>query len=206
MRNWDRNQLEVGQLALPLVLATLGVLELLAIGLGLVATPTPGALAAAAGPSSFVGVTLAVVFATLLPRTARGRFVRGVTAAVAAGFAVARIAVLVWLLLSGSAARALDLPMGLGAIVGVVLGLALATWAAIEFVGAHPPAPAPASKPLHQTPSATTPTPAPTPAPIPSPAAPQPAANPQWHRGSTPWPRAVEEDPEGTLIRPPRRS
>lgn len=30
-------------------------------------------------------------------------------------------------------------------------------------------------------------------------------AEPVWNRVSSPWPRAVEDDPDGTLVRPPRR-
>lgn len=243
--------LEGAQLALPLVLLTLGVLELGGLVHSLVSADPVG-IAAAGGPSTFVPVTLAVVFATLLRPSARSVTVKGATAIGALVFFVVRIGLVVGIALTDTDAVALGAVLGV--VSGIVLGLALAAWSAMEFVAARlevqgsevpasapspvaPTSPNPAPSPVTRTspaePAPTTPA-APDPASVrthlsgrrsrpvnPSvPAAPRPmsavtpAAGPPerrsagamaWHRGSTPWPRKNEDDPDGTLLRPPRR-
>lgn len=248
---WRSRPLEAAQHALPLVFLTLGVLELGGIVYSLVAADPLG-IAAAGGPTAFVPVTLAVVFATLLRPSRRSVTVKGATAVGAMLFFLVRVGLVVGISLS--APDAVSLGTVLGVVSGIVLGLTLAAWAAMEFVAARlevrrgnvpggaqsPVAPAsgpspsasPVSAPLRTAAPAAVAEPDPDtarthisgrrPRPVspavpvaPHPAsAPTPAAGPverraagavAWHRGSTPWPRKNEEDPDGTLLRPPRR-
>lgn len=74
----------------------------------------------------------------------------------------------------------------------LLAAVALAAWSVFDVVARRPRKEAPEPEPV-------------------SPATP-PSANHQlassdggWTQMGAPWPRAVEEDPEGTLIRPPRR-
>lgn len=207
MLDQDRDRLAVVKLAGPLVFLTLGVLEALAMGISLVSEPSTAGFAAAAGASSFVPVTVAVVFATLLPASPRARSVKGAVAVVALAFAVARVILLVLVFAGGGAARALPLASGLGAVIGTVVGIALAAWAIVDHRQAVP---VPAAVTPEAVPEAAPASPAtPSVARDHRPLRPVPAAGApvtEWHRGTTPWPRKDEDDPEGTLIRPPRRA
>lgn len=213
---WRPRPLEAAQHALPLVLLTLGVLELGGIVFSLVAADPTG-IADAGGPTAFVPVTLAVVFATLLRPSRRSVTVKGATAIGALVFLLVRIGLVVGIALTDTAA--VSLGAVLGVVSGTVLGLTLAAWAAMEFVAARLEvrrAAAPVSGP------SPVPTPSPVPVVRPDPrvvrdhpaSAATPAVGPPerratgavaWHRGSTPWPRKNEDDPDGTLLRPPRR-
>lgn len=231
----DTRLLELGQLALPLVLLTLGVLELGALGLTVVRAADATGIALAAGPGALVPVTLAVVFATLLRPTSRAVRVRAITAVGAAVFLLARLGLVATAVLSGG--PALPAASMLGAASGLVLGLSLAVWSAIEFraaqlclrpvappsrqqPAAEPARPSPVDVPNPQTitspgprPRVTAPRPRAALTPHPVSQATPPARFPErtspgavpWHRGSTPWPRGNEDDPDGTLLRPPRR-
>lgn len=232
----DTRLLELGQLALPLVLLTLGVLELGAVGLTVVRAADATGIALAAGPGALVPVTLAVVFATLLRPTPRAVRVRAITAVGAAVFLVARVGLVAAAVLSGG--PAVSAGSMLGAASGVVLGLSLAVWSAIESRAAQlglrpvaapltrerpatePARPLPVDVPSPQTitspgprPRVTAPRPRAALTPHPVSQATPPARFPErtnpgavpWHRGSTPWPRSNEDDPDGTLLRPPRR-
>ncbi|GAB3820221.1 hypothetical protein GCM10028820_25620 [Tessaracoccus terricola] len=238
---WRSRPLEAAQHALPLVFLTLGVLELGGIIYSLVAADPMG-IAAAGGPTAFVPVTLAVVFATLLRPSRRSVTVKGATAVGALVFFLVRIGLVAGIVLTDT--DAVSLGAVLGVVSGIVLGLTLAAWAAMEFVAARlqvRQGPAPASRPSPAE-AALPPSPAsppvrpveadpgtvrthlsgrlPRPVNPAVPAAPHPvsaatpAAGPPerratgavaWHRGSTPWPRKNEDDPDGTLLRPPRR-
>lgn len=242
---WRSRPLEAAQHALPLVFLTLGVLELGGIVYSMVAADPLG-IAAAGGPTAFVPVTLAVVFATLLRPSRRSITVKGATAVGAMLFFLVRVGLVAGIALT--ATDSVSLGTVLGVVSGIVLGLTLAAWAAMEFLAArlevrggnvpgtaHSPV-APASGPSPSTPPAPAPAAVAEPDPdtarthisgrrprpvnpavpvAPHPAsAPTPAARPlerraagavAWHRGSTPWPRKNEEDPDGTLLRPPRR-
>lgn len=244
----NTRMLQAGQRALPLVLCTLGVLELGAVVFGPGVRLDPSGILAVVGPGGFVPVTLAVVFATLLRASAATLLIKATTAVAAGFFVAARVGLAVALVTSGA-------PLGVGDLLtlvsGTVLGLALALWSAIEYRAAQllvievarlregdpvdlrepdtmpspapapvasptaPPAPAPAGL-VHE---AAMPLSAPTPTTVIRPAAPRAARQPSltpttapaspaaslWHRGSTPWPRMNEDDPDGTLLRPPRR-
>src|SRR5690606_3363779 len=227
---WRSSPLEAAQHALPLVFLTLGVLELGGIIHFLVAADPTG-IAAAGGPTAFVPVTLAVVFATLLRPSARSVTVKGATAVGASVFSLVRVGLVAGIVLTDTGA--VSLGAVLGGVSGIVLGLPPAAWAAME-VGAARLEVRRASRPVSGPSPALAPSPAPAPEAVsthlsgslprpvsPSvPAAPHPvsgvtpAAGPPerratgavaWHRGSTPWPRKNEDDPDGTLLRPPRR-
>ncbi|MCC2592354.1 hypothetical protein LKO27_02805 [Tessaracoccus sp. OS52] len=234
----DSRLLGNAQRALPLVLLTLGVIELGAVLGSVVVGAEPPDPAAVAGPGAFVPVTLAVVFATLLRANRSALPVKAVTAVGAASFALVRIG-LVAITAAGGAATGIE--EVLGAVSGVVLGLTIAAWAAVESHTArvrvravhsqHQVVPVPPpTQPVTATGAGAQPA---SPAPHPSPATARPAAprplqvrsvqplsqvTPPsrgapfrgvaavaWQRGSTPWPRKDEDDPDGTLLRPPRR-
>lgn len=152
-------------------------------------------------PGSFVTLTVAVVFATLAPP---GRVLRALVAVCAVAFAGVRLGVAGALVVAEPdvpefmmtviPGRVAHTSVGMAVVTGSVLGLALAVWACMEFLR-----PLRASAPvLHRTLGNVHPVPArPLARPTPS------AAHPyQWRRATTPWPRAVEGDPNGTLIRP----
>lgn len=75
---------------------------------------------------------------------------------------------------------------------GFLLSLCGVVWGALAVTSART-APAPRSS---------RPTPPSSPEPMPEPA---PARGGPWQTATTPWPRANEDDPNGTLIRPPHR-
>lgn len=234
------------QRALPLVLLTLGVLELGAAVFTTVRVMDVPAVVASAGPGGLVPVTLAVVFATLLRADRRALPVKGVTAAGAAFFALARIVLVATV---ASATPGLAIAQVLTLVSGTVMGVVLAGWAAVEYRTSlaavrdastpvprpessttaapvsptRPPASATSAGALHPVSAASAGVQGPSRELAARPHAPVPrsAATPvvvsrpgqnahnatalAWRRGSTPWPRKNEDDPDGTVIRPPRR-
>lgn len=245
----NTRMLQTAQRGLPLVLCTLGVLELGAVVFGPGVRLDPAGILAGVGPGAFVPVTLAVVFATLLRASADTLMVKAATAVASGVFLAARAGLAVVLVMSGADLGVAEL---LTLVSGTVLGLALAIWSAIEFRAAQllvaaeaargregdarylpepeimsPPSPSPVASPTRPRAPApagpahgsSAPASAPTPTTVIRPAlpgsalqassvrstSPASAAASLWHRGSTPWPRRNEEDPDGTLLRPPRR-
>lgn len=224
--------LRFGQRGLPLVFLTLGVLEFAAVVFTSVRTMEVPEVIAAIGPAGFIPVTMAVVFATLLPAE-RSSVPHKATAAVgAAFFAGARIALLV---LVATSADALTIQQLLVMISGAVMGIGLLAWQLTDYKLAVK---APASRRGGRRPADGSPNFQPEPRPEPvavaqspvepphpvreaprmvvRPTAPVPrvggsvaespeASAAKWHKGTTPWPRKNEEDPDGTLLRPPRR-
>lgn len=148
------------QLALPLVLVTLGVLELGAAVFTTVRVMDLPAVVATAGPGGLMPVTLAVVFVTLLPPARRALPVRGVIAAGAAVFALARIILVTAV---ASTAPGLSMAQVLTLVSGTVLGLVLAGWA----VAGHRAAVTAVWTGLDDVPSPAS-TSVPTPSPVPS--------------------------------------
>lgn len=171
------------------------------------------ALAAHGAPSSLLPFTLAAVAAAFCGRRARILAFFGSAAAL-----IARVVMMSLLVVPG---WYLGLGDALGMTAGLLTGIAALGWTLFLVVGnrdladsdegAAPPAitqprwSGPAVDPV--TPNSAADRPAESPS--------TPVARPQhaqtdsragsWATASTPWPRAVEDDPNGTLIRPPRR-
>lgn len=183
------------------VLLAAAVAELLVTIAVLRGSDSPQTLAGLNLPGSFVTLTVAVVFSTLAPP---GRVLRALVAVCAVAFAGVRLGVtgalvmaepdLPAFMLAVIPGRISHTSVGAAVVTGSVLGLALAVWACMEVVR-----PVRASAPAPGRPGRS---PRPVAArllahPVPSSSHPY-----QWRRASTPWPRAVEDDPNGTLIRP----
>ena len=105
-----------------------------------------------------------------------------------------------------------DMADVVSAVAGCLVGLALVAWALVRVQRNRDLAtaqPEPARYPGHELIGVVEPPQSASPGPAVSPstpvAAPQPASHGQWRTATTPWPRADEDDPHGTLIRPPRR-
>lgn len=204
--------LSAARVAVPVTLLAAGIVELVVTIIVVTTNPSAWTLTAMNLPSSFLPVTLAVVFATVVPG---GKWLRSVIAIAAIAFAGVRLGLVValfasrpdageWLLGVVSGSHTTQVSLGISVVTGSLMGLALAAWACLEWlqpVFTRTPARHTAASPGR--PAAAPPTPRSTPGPvIRTHQAPTPAA--QWRDSATPWPRRVEEDADGTLIRPPR--
>lgn len=214
--------LRFGQRGLPLVFLTLGVLEFAAVVFTSVRSMEVPEVVQAIGPAGFIPVTMAVVFATLLP-SERSSVHYKATAAVGAGFfAGARLALLV---LVATSAESLSIQQLLVMISGVVMGLGLVAWELTDYKlaaakarsarrsarpqarpVAEPLSPVEPPRPVREAPRMVV---RPT-VQVPRPGHASDVESPevsaaQWRKGTTPWPRKNEDDPDGTLLRPPRR-
>ena len=208
---------------LPIILLALGCVELSALIPVAFDTLDVGGTAATLGPSAFLPVSLAVVWAALLPPTGFALAIKSVTAVGAAAFTAIRG------VLIGVRWRASDAPgWSTGGLVlaGFLLGLTLAAWALVDAratraslrIAAGTPVPATPGRPAAPLrgrtadaappSSPTTPTrPASSAPALAGGGAPMPARQqPAWQSVSTPWPRRDEADLDGTVIRPPRRN
>lgn len=180
-----------------------------------------GAVAAHSGPGALLPFTAAALLGSVGGRSAR---IAGFFGAIVA--LVARLVLVALLLVPGWTLVAHQL---FTAAAGIVTGIAVAGFA-LYLVLRHRDlsnAPAPAEVPSAQQTTQrqqAQPRPQPRPAPVPAQATsparrgPESPATPvdeglrartgnpgAWATARTPWPRANEEDPNGTLIRPPRR-
>lgn len=126
-------------------------------------------------PAALLGFTLAVAVAS--SRHTRLAAAVGALLALSLRLACVGLALL--------ARRGYPLGGWLTTGAGVVTGVAVLSWALVSLMRGTEPVAGPA-----QTQA--------------SPEYPVPAHD-QWARASTPWPRADEADPDGTLIRPRRR-
>ncbi|QXT63692.1 hypothetical protein [Tessaracoccus palaemonis] len=138
----------------------------------------------AVGPTALLGVTVAALVAGPVGRGAR----------IATFFAAAAALVLRVVLIVVQAVAVATPAAMLGSVAGLLLGGALLTLALLQVQARGDLATAPARGPVPPA-SAATPVHAPRPA---------PGAG-RWDRATTPWPRVDEDDPDATLIRPPRR-
>ena len=186
------------------VLIVAGIAETAAVVAGVVTGYGPRSALALAQPAALLGPTLAVVVASHGGRVAR----------IAALFAaVAALAVRIGGAVLLTRARwAGDMADVVSAVAGCLVGLALVAWALVRVQRNRDLAtaqPEPARYPGHELIGVVEPPQSASPGPAVSPstpvAAPQPASHGQWRTATTPWPRADEDDPHGTLIRPPRR-
>lgn len=187
------------------VLLGAGAAELLGHTLAVVNEPTPESVLAANAPQAFLPIALAVALAGTT------RFTR-IAALAGAFFAlVARALFLGLSFLPTFRLPDLPTPQLLLQLAGIALGLGIFV-AALGRVLHHRDlsvaAGAPAAPEHHAAP--VPPTPARPSEPV-SPSTPVdvnrangPRPGP-WATATTPWPRANEDDPNGTLIRPPRR-
>lgn len=183
------------------VLLAAAVAELLVTIAVLRGNDSPQTLAGLNLPGSFVTLTVAIVFSTLAPP---GRVLRALVAVCAVAFAGVRLGVTGALVMAEPdvpaflvaviPGRIAHTSVGVAVFTGSVLGLTLAVWACMEVVR-----PVRASAPVRVRSGRSTDTVAPRPLARPVPSSSHPY---QWRRASTPWPRAVEDDPNGTLIRP----
>lgn len=196
------------RIAIPLVLLAAGIVELVITIHVVTRTPSAWTLTAMNLPSSFLPITLAVIFATFVPA---GKVVRAVIAIAAIGFAGVRLGLVVtlfvarpdadqWLLGVVPGSQANQISLGISVVTGTLMGLALAMWSCLEWVR-------PAFMRRIRTTQSETPV---RPAPVRQPLHPESrphrdlASTATWHESATPWPRRVEEDSDGTLIRPPQ--
>ncbi|MEO7588027.1 MAG: hypothetical protein ABIS84_08365 [Arachnia sp.] len=208
---------------LPIILLALGFVELSAI-IPVAFDPLDvGGTAAMLGPSAFLPVSLGVVWAALLPPTGFALAIKAVTAVGAAAFTAIRgVLIGVW----WRDSDALGWSTGGLVLAGFLLGLTLAAWAFVDARATReslrtapgvpvPAAPARPAAPLTvRTADAVPPSSPTTPTRPTSPAsalvgggAPVPVQQQAaWQSVSTPWPRRDEADPDGTVIRPPRRN
>lgn len=195
---------DAATLAVVGVLIVAGGAEAAAAVAGVVTGYGPRSALALAQPAALLGPTLAVIVAFYGGRIAR------IAALFAAAAALAiRIGGVVLLTRDRWAGDAGDVASAVG---GCLLGLALAGWALLKVqrngdlatVKAEP-----SHYPGHEMigvadPAATGGRAAAT-SPATPVAAPAAASPGEWRTATTPWPRANEDDPHGTLIRPPRR-
>lgn len=179
------------KVALPLVLLVAALTEAVAVVADLLADPSAAHAAQLNHPTLLLSVTAAVLLA-------ERESVRWSRIAVAAGAAAALLmrAGLVGASFALGGPRP-TLPATLLSVAGLILGLALLA-ATVRSLQRHRDlAEDPEPEPLPAAPGPTRPRhPA---------AAPAPLATGPWATATTPWPRADEDDPDGTLIRPPRR-
>lgn len=162
----------------------------------------PAALATYGAPSAFLPLSIAALVASFAGRRARIAAFFGTGAAL-----IARI-VFASLLVVPGWSQPIGSLLTIGA--GVVTALGLLGWSLYLVVAhrdlsyvddkAQPVAPHRAAAPAAASPAQSPSTPLS--APHPNRGQPQPG---NWATASTPWPRADEADPDGTLIRPPRR-
>lgn len=180
-----------------------------------------GAVAAHSGPGALLPFTAAALLGSVGGRSAR---IAGFFGAIVA--LVARLVLVALLLVPGWTLVAHQL---FTAAAGIVTGIAVAGFALClvlrhrDLSNAPAPAEVPSAQQTTQRQQAQ-PRPQPRPAPVPAQATsparrgPESPATPvdeglrartgkpgAWATARTPWPRANEEDPNGTLIRPPRR-
>lgn len=201
--------------ALPLVLLLFGAVELVAAALTVLESPTAATAAAVGEPQFLLAVTVAVVFGALeSTRSTRLLIAGGAVAAL-----LARIVLTICTFALGgpelTASQSLLNTAGLG------LGIAIAAWAVRGLVLNRDlasvtvaPQPAPAGPRPGAPAGMGEPTRSPMTGAEPHPTSPSTPVNPglrgpqhpgSWSTATTPWPRADEDDPDGTLIRPPRR-
>lgn len=192
------------------VLLGAGAAELLAYTLAALSQPTAQSVLGANAPHAFLPVALAVAL------TGGTRFTR---IAGLAGAFVALVARALFLGLSFLPAfRFAELPVSslLLQLAGVGLGLGVFVAALVRVLkhrdlSVASPHGAPAAPAQHSAVAPTAPISPTGPARPSSPATPVDAPRAQaqrsgaWATAGTPWPRANEDDPNGTLIRPPRR-
>ncbi|RMB62276.1 hypothetical protein [Tessaracoccus antarcticus] len=204
---------------LPIILLAVGFLELAALIPVAFDTLDVGGTAAMLGPSSFLPLSLAVVWAALLPPSGFALAVKAATAAGAVLFAAARVGLttLWWRDSPG-----MGWSTGTLALAGSAMGAALTVWAIVDALAtrgalaettATPSTAMPATAQTARVADTTLPGSPTTPARPTSPTAPLAGGEPVmpvrqppvWQSVSTPWPRRDEADPDGTLIRPPLR-
>ena len=177
-----------------------------------------GAVAAHSGPGALLPFTAAALLGSVGGRSVR---IAGFFGAIVA--LVARLVLVALLLVPGWTLVAHQL---FTAAAGIVTGIAVAGFALYlvlrhrDLSNAPAPAEVPSARQTTTQRQQAQPRPAPVPAQPSSPArrGPESPATPvdeglrartgnpgAWATARTPWPRANEEDPNGTLIRPPRR-
>ena len=193
-------------------LLVLGLLEALSIAL---LVPRQGIAAMHDGitaPTTLWTLWLAVIL-TVLSDAVRPavRYAVAVAALVAASFR-SGLYVIAW----NSDLVGVDLPLAVLLSVPQLLGpVLLALWALVDALRRRDAARAVAAAPAIPAPRMLPPlaardaTPGPStirrPGPARTPAAAPVLPGQGWRSVGSPWPRAVEEDPDGTLVRPPRR-
>lgn len=187
---------------LPVVLLVAAILELIAVATVQVDALDVGGAASVLGPSAFLPLSLAVVWAAFLTPSRPALVVKAITAGGAAGFLAARLVLsLAWWTgrtTAGWTASALI-------FASILLGVALLVWCCVDLVATR--AALSATRTLTRSPaspavSAAESSPS---GPPEVRAAAHPPTQPAWQSVSTPWPRRDESDPDGTVIRPPRR-
>ena len=189
--------------AMPLVMLVVGAIDLLATVAGAVIERTAPVAASLNLPASLLPVTMAVVFASI----AGGRRTR---IAVAFGAFVALVARIGLTIGTFALPGEVSSTAMLQSVAGLGLGIVVLAWSVRELlVNKDLHSAQPALAPAPPAPTSATPPPAPHSGPT-SPATPvavAPMKRPAgpWATATTPWPRANEDDPNGTLIRPPRR-
>lgn len=199
--------------ALPLVLLLFGAVELVAAVLTVVESPTAVTAAEVGAPQFLLAVTVAALFGALeSTRSTRLLIAGGAVAAL-----VARIVLTICTFALGG--PELTASQSLLSTAGLGLGIAIAALAVRGLVLNRDLA---TTVPQDAQPAPATGVPAGMGAPTrdlltgmqPDPTSPSTPVNPGalgqpqrgvWSTATTPWPRADEDDPDGTLIRPPRR-
>lgn len=176
------------------LLILLGLAELSSVAVMLAGSLSAARIVGYGAATAFLPITVAVILAAVSPP---GRLVRGIVAVITIGFAGVRIgiaAVLLWLEPELQRWIRGDSPF-----IGAVLGIALAVWASAEL-----------ARPVRSRVSVSVSSPELAPDITAEPHQKDPTINPppagSWSHGLTPWPRAEETDPDGTLIRPRRRT
>lgn len=194
----------------PMVLLVFGAVELVAGLLTVLADPSAQSAAELNVPAFLLPVTIAVVLSTV-------QSTRWSRMLVAAGAAVALVARVGLGVASFALTGAGDLSASASLLSTAGLGTGLAVTAvAVRALFVHRDLAEEPATPAH---GGVVPTPTPAhpnrPGAQPRPASPTTPVNPggpsrppresRWSTATTPWPRADESDPDGTLIRPPHR-
>lgn len=197
---------------LALALVVVGLLEAIGIGLLVSRHGVPAMRDEITSPTTLWTLWLAVVLTVLSDAMRPGvRYTVAVAALVAGSFRAGLEVVARSAELAGDDASLVALrtmPQLLGPLL-------LALWALVDAlrrrdarraVEARPPIPAPRMLPPLERPRSSPGTPTVRrPAPVRSAAGTAVLPGQSWTSVGSPWPRAVEEDPDGTLVRPPRR-
>lgn len=186
---------------IPAILIVAGLVELVMTVRIVMANQSSWQLAALNLPSSFLPITLAVVFAAL---AAPNKWLRGTVAITAVAFAGVRLGLIGALMAADDTPRdwivgiipgtqSSQVSLGISVVTGTVLGLGLAVWACMDFL--NPRVAHVASRPVEvddDTPDRTI-------RQRTNPAQPSPQI--EWTTASTPW-AGSDENEGSTIIRP----
>ncbi len=218
---------------LPIALMLVALLELMALLPVPLDSLALGGVAAMLGPGSFLAMVIAVLWAAFLPPSRSALLVKAATAVGSVAVVVTKL-VLVLLWWTGhSGGGPVGWSAVLLVLTGLVLGVVMLVWSVVDLsatrsvlaqqtssgIPAQSASAAPSDPPVRSATPARPPSPvttvsASTPTRQSSPESapeqqirhPRPQApSSQWRSVSTPWPRRDEADPDGTIIRSPRR-